>query len=142
MTAPNNPGGASTGADLAATAVATAAALASVEATSLKTAGDRFSAVMGADGIKGDGKRMAAALDLATQSPAMAADAVVSFVVANVPVATETNPPASGQATSYEQKRLAAAGLAQPGASASATPKAAIDRNAIFAARRAAVKEA
>ena len=39
---------------------------------------DRLGAILGADGIKGDGKRMAAALDLAMGSPAMTAEAVTA----------------------------------------------------------------
>jgi hypothetical protein len=99
-----------------------AAATSTGGADGFKTAMDRMSAILGADGIKGDGKRMAAALDLATQSPDMAADAVVAFVSTNVSGAAA---PAGGQqqATSYEQLRLAAAGLAQPGATVS-TPAA------------------
>ena len=140
MSTPNNPGGASTGADLATVAMA-AAAGGSSDAAGFKAASDRLSAVMGAEGIKGDGKRMAAALDLATQSPGMSAEAVIGFVTGNVSAAESAPPAAATQPSSYEQQRLAAAGLAQPGASASAVPKATIDRNTIFAARRAAVKE-
>lgn len=103
-----------------AAAAAIAAAATSTGADGFKTAMDRMTAILGADGIKGDGKRMAAALDLAAQSPDMAAEAVVSFVTANVAPAATATAPAGGQqqATSYEQQRLAAAGLAQPQAGA------------------------
>ncbi|OLP56817.1 hypothetical protein BJF92_12155 [Rhizobium rhizosphaerae] len=92
----------------------------------------RMGAVLGADGIKGNASRMAAAFDLATAAPGMAADAVVAFVTANVaaaPVAagaaeTAAAPAAAPAAAAvpaapvatYEQQRLAAAQLAMPGA--------------------------
>lgn len=49
-----------------------------------KAATDRFVAVLGAEGIKGDAARMTAAMDLATKAPAMSAADVVSFVAGNV----------------------------------------------------------
>jgi hypothetical protein len=84
------------------------------KAAGRKEANDRMAAVLGAEGVKGDGGRMAAALDLANQSPDMTAEAVVGFVTANVPA----NKPAAAtdKAASYEQQRLAAAGLTQPSA--------------------------
>ncbi|WP_287268420.1 hypothetical protein [Mesorhizobium sp.] len=69
----------------------------------------RLSTALGADGVKGDGGRMAAALDLAGKSPAMSGEDVAAFVVANV----AASKPTAG-ATAYEQSRVAAAGLAQP----------------------------
>jgi len=80
-----------------------------------KAATDRLAAVLGHDGIKGDGGRMAAALDLAVQSPGMAADAVASFITANVAAST---PEASTSAEDYDKRRLAAAALSQPDAGA------------------------
>lgn len=79
-------------------------------------ANDRMAAILGADGIKGDGGRMAAALDLANQSPGMTSEAVIGFVTANV----QENKPAAAtnKAASYEQQRLAAAGLTQPNGNA------------------------
>ncbi|TIS80957.1 MAG: hypothetical protein E5W99_19465 [Mesorhizobium sp.] len=59
---------------------------------------------------------MAAALDLATKSPAMTGEDVAAFVVANVAAVK----PAGADAEVYEKSRLAAAGLAQPGAGKSA----------------------
>lgn len=76
-----------------------------------KAANDRMLAILGAEGIKGDGKRMGAGLDLAIKSPDMAADAVVAFVSDNVAAATNTTQPKGG---AYEQQRLAAAQLVQP----------------------------
>lgn len=104
------------GAAGAAAAAIAAAATSTGGADGFKTAMDRMTAILGADGIKGDGKRMAAALDLAAQSPDMAAEAVVAFVTANVSIASTASAPAGGQqqTSSYEQQRLTAAGLAQP----------------------------
>jgi hypothetical protein len=80
-------------------------------AEGVKAANERMGAIIGADGIKGDGKRMAAALDLATSSPDMSAEAVGNFVKANVP---ETKAAAGDGWGDYASRRLAAAGLAQP----------------------------
>lgn len=52
-----------------------------------QAATERLAAALGADGVKGDAGRMAAALDLAVKSPAMSGDDVAAFVVANVPAA-------------------------------------------------------
>ncbi|MFK0330697.1 hypothetical protein ACIQUB_06195 [Rhizobium sp. NPDC090275] len=127
-------------------AVATAAA---GGADGFKAATDRMTAILGAEGVKGDAKRMSAALDLSTASPDMSADAVISFVVANVPAAeastAATEPAASAapaSASVYEAQRLAAANLALPGASGAGHKAAAINRDAIFAARRVTPKGA
>ncbi|HEX5935287.1 MAG TPA: S49 family peptidase [Pseudorhizobium sp.] len=80
-----------------------------------QAATDRLSAALGADGVKGDAGRMAAALDLAVKSPAMSGDDVAAFVVANVASAQATSTtPAAG----YESGRMAGAGLAAPGGDA------------------------
>ncbi|MER9625040.1 MULTISPECIES: hypothetical protein [unclassified Mesorhizobium] len=71
----------------------------------------RLSTALGAEGVKGDGGRMAAALDLASKSPAMSGEDVAAFVVANVSQARA----AAAHSDAYEESRLAAAGLAQPG---------------------------
>lgn len=68
----------------------------------------RLSSALGADGIRGDAARMAAALDLATKSPTMSAADVTAFVTTNVAAATKATEAA------YEEQRLAGAGLAQP----------------------------
>lgn len=137
MTLPNTPaGGALAGAELAA-AISTATS--GGHESGFKAATERLGAIMSADGIKGDGKRMAAALDLSQQSPEMSAEAVAAFVVANVSASTADAGTPGKDASDYEQKRLSAAALAQPGATSTA-PKATIDRNAIFASRRAAAK--
>ena len=83
------------------------------EARGTKAATDRLSTALGAEGVKGDAGRMAAALDLATKSPAMAGADVAAFVVANV----TASKPAAGAVDpkAYEQQRLADAGMAQPG---------------------------
>lgn len=140
------------GAAQAATATIAAVAAASGGADGFKTATDRMHAVLGAEGIKGDGKRMSAALDLATASPDMAADAVVAFVTANVPAgspsasaeAAPATTPAASQpkpaAGAYEAQVQAAASLAMPGGASAQASKPAINRDAIFAARRIAPK--
>jgi hypothetical protein len=67
----------------------------------------------------------------------MAADGVVSFVTANVPSAK------AGAVATYEQERLASAGLTEPGGGgASRTAKADLNPTSIYAARSAAVKGA
>ena len=45
----------------------------------------RLATIMNADGVKGNPLRLAAALELASESPDMAADKVVGFAVRNVP---------------------------------------------------------
>lgn len=97
-------------------------------ATGEKRSLDRVAAALGAEGIKGDGGRMSAALDLAVRSPGMSGEDVAAFVVANV-----TPTKAADAAASYEQQRLAAAGPAAPSAAAK---KATIDTSAIYASRR------
>lgn len=72
-----------------------------------KAAGDRLNAALGADGVKGDAGRMAAAIELAAKSPAMSGEDIAAFVATNVGAAKPG-------ASTYEQQRLAASGLAQP----------------------------
>lgn len=71
----------------------------------------RLVTALGAEGVKGDPGRMAAALDLAQKSPGMSGEDVAAFIVANVGAATSETKPAAD----YEASRLAAAALAQPG---------------------------
>ncbi|CUX40537.1 Lytic murein transglycosylase [Agrobacterium deltaense Zutra 3/1] len=101
----------------------------------------RINTIVSADGIKGDAGRLNAAIELATASPQMTAEAVIAFVSANVPAAQAVSAKAgegdAGSAKSYEQQRLAAANLAMPaGASSAAKASPKINRDAIFAARR------
>lgn len=103
------PGAVTTGISEADHKAAVAKAETDGKAAGRKEATDRLTTILAADGIKGDGTRMSAALDLATKSPDMVAEAVVGFVTANV---TAGMPDA---ASSYEQQRLAAAGLTQTG---------------------------
>ncbi|PBC09187.1 S49 family peptidase [Mesorhizobium sp. WSM3859] len=93
------------------------AALAEGEAAGAKTATDRLVAALSAEGVKGDAARMTAALDLAQKSPGMSGEDVVAFVVANV---AGSNAKSGADASTYEKSRLAAAGVAQPGAPKSA----------------------
>ncbi len=81
------------------------------EAIGAKTATDQFVAALGAEGVKGDASRMAAALDLAVKSPGMSGEDVAAFVSANVTAAGKPDP-----AAGYEAGRLAASGQAQPAA--------------------------
>jgi hypothetical protein len=122
------------------------AAAASGGADGFKQAMDRMNAILGHDSIKGDAKRMSAAVELANASPDMAADAVIKFVSANVSAtAAEADKgqdkPAPSPAA-YEQQRMAAAGLAMPGGKPAAATGPKINRDAIFAARRTTPKGA
>lgn len=98
------------------------------EAAGAKAATDRLGAALGADGVKGDAGRMAAALELAQKSPGMSGEDVASFVVANVGASATTD--AQG---GYEASRLAAAGQAHP--APRTAKKATIDTNGIYARR-------
>lgn len=80
-----------------------------------KAATDRFAAILGADGIKGDGGRMQAAMNLAVKAPGMAADEVAAFVTANV--AANAGAPTLGQ-------RMAAEGNPNLGSGAKGAPSA------------------
>lgn len=94
-----------------------------------KAATDRLVAALGAEGVKGDAGRMAAALDLAVWSPGMTGEDVAAFVTANVA--------ASGKADAiagYEASRLAASGQAQP--ATRAAKRTTVDTSGIYAARR------
>lgn len=85
----------------------------------VKSATDKFMAIVAADGIKGNASRLTAAIDLATKSPAMSAEDVVAFVTANV--SAEASKPAGSPASLAN--RLAASadvdltGSSQPDAS-------------------------
>lgn len=112
----NKSGATMTSAELAA---ALAAATTAGRAEGLeegKASANRLVTILAADGVKGDAKRTSAAVDLATTSPEMSAEAVIAFVTANVTAsapAGDPTPPAP-DAAAYEASRLAAAGLAQP----------------------------
>ncbi|CAI2936148.1 S49 family peptidase [Aminobacter niigataensis] len=100
-----------------------------------KAANERISAALGAEGVKGDATRMAAALDLAMKSPAMSGDDVAAFVVSNVSSSASSDP-----AAAYEASRVAGAGLAQP-APAKTSRRASLNSGDVYAARRQSVKE-
>jgi hypothetical protein len=95
-----------------------------------------MTAIFAAEGIKGDGKRMSAALDLAGKSPSMSAEEVCAFVNSNVAAASATPDPAAA----YEAGRLSAAGLSMP-APPPAPRAGSLNAGAIFAARRQIKKE-
>lgn len=122
-------GGTQTGISKADHDAAVAAARADGKAEGEKAATERLAAALGAEGVKGDAGRMAAALDLAVKSPGMSGADVAAFVAANVQAAK----PAAA-ATDYAAQRASAAGLAQPHAGAS--KRATIDTAGIYAARR------
>lgn len=75
------------------------------EAAGAKAVNDKFSAIVSAEGIKGNATRMGAAIDLAIKSPGMSAEDVTAFVTANV--AAET--PKGGSSASLAS-RLSAGG--------------------------------
>lgn len=77
----------------------------------------RLSAALGAEGVKGDAGRMAAALDLAVKSPAMSGADVAAYVVANVAAAKPSEQP---DAAAYERQRLSGLAAPQPAAPADA----------------------
>lgn len=77
-----------------------------------KAATDRLSAALGADGVKGDAARMAAALDLAVKSPSMSGEEVAAFICGNVPAAAAGS---AVPAAEYEAARMAGAALSKPG---------------------------
>jgi hypothetical protein len=116
---------------------AVASARADGKAEGEKSVTERFNAALGAEGVKGDAGRMAAALDLAVKSPSMAGADVAAFVVANVAAATASN----NAATTYASKRVEASGLAQPG-NGELAKKATVDTKGIYASRRQQAKEA
>lgn len=116
------------------------AAVATARAEGAQAATDRLGAVLSAEGISGDGQRMAAAFQLAVQAPQMSAEAVTGFVTGNVAGAS-AHADASTVAALFEQSRAGAtlagagaAGFAQPGEAQRA--RATINRSEIFAARR------
>lgn len=91
----------------------------------------RLSAALGADGVKGDGVRMAAALDMAIKSPSMSGEDIAAFVTSHV----AAGKPSEADPAAYEAQRVAAAGLAQP-APRGDGKKANLNTNAIYASRR------
>lgn len=72
----------------------------------------RLATIMGAEGVKGNPVRLSAALELASESPDMAADKVVGFATRNVPSETKLAvDPASLDARKQLPDSLAIAGL-------------------------------
>ncbi|MCQ0986409.1 S49 family peptidase [Jiella marina] len=90
------------------------------EAAGAQAERDRFQAIIGAEGVRGDANRMAAALDLAIQSPGMAAEAVTGFVTERVG-ATQTAP--SEPKASLAQRQAAEHGGDLPAADAGIKPQ-------------------
>lgn len=100
----------------------------------IKAANERIAAALGAEGVKGDATRMAAALDLAMKSPSMSGEDIAAFVTTNV-AGAKTDP-----AAEYEAGRVANANLAQPVPTKSSRG-ASVNSSDIYAARRQSVKE-
>lgn len=77
----------------------------------VRMATDRISSILHTKGIYGEGSRMAAAMQLAANSPDMAGQAIVSFVMAKVP----PDPKRTGGSVMYDRgQRLTASFLALP----------------------------
>lgn len=130
------------GAAPAATApIAAAAAAPGGGADGYRAAIDRISAILAADGIKGDAGRMSAAIDLAKSAPDMTAEAIVGFVTAHVGAGPKAAAPAAA-APSYEHQRLAAAALAMPGSTPAQASRPRISAGSIYDMRRNAQKGA
>lgn len=153
----NSTGDAMSGSQtLAGAAQAAAAAVASLPAGSggqdgAQAATDRLMTIFNAEGIKGDAGRMGAAIDLAAKAPAMSADDVVAFVATHVAASTSAGasaaappqqPSSPAPVASYEQQRLSAAALAQPGGTSANSAQPKISASSIFEMRRNALKGA
>lgn len=147
----NSTGDAMSGSQtLAGAAQAAAAAVASLPAGSggqdgAQAATDRLMTIFNAESIKGDAGRMGAAIDLAAKAPAMSADDVVAFVATHVAASTSAGasaaappqqPSSPAPVASYEQQRLSAAALAQPGNGGAHASKPKLNADTIYAARR------
>lgn len=101
---------------------------------------DRISAIVGAEGIRGNAARLSAALDLSVESPGMSADKVVAFVTTNVPAEAKDTPSNNRAALSNREgvpDSLAAA--ATEGAAGRGNPSKV---DAILADQRAVVGDA
>ncbi len=111
---------------------AVSAAFTEGEESGAKVERERLTGILSAEGIKGDGKRMSAALDLAAKSPDMSAEDVTGFITGNVSDAKADSDPAA----SYEAGRVASvAGLASP-ASAPQAKGRSLNSTAIYESRR------
>ena len=78
----------------------------------------RLSAILSADGIKGNAARLTAALELAAESPEMSAEKVVAFATRNVPEQAASASLASRQS---QPDSLALASIQQPQKSAASS---------------------
>lgn len=79
-------------------------AIAAAFAEGARTATQRLTAALSAEGVKGDGARTAAALSIAAVSPDMTADDIASLVVTHIAPAA----PVMTAAESYSASRAAA----------------------------------
>lgn len=99
MSGDPKPGATASGISQADHDAAVASARSEGEAAGAKAANDRVTAIVSADGIKGDGARMTAALDLAAKSPGMSAEDVAGFVTANVSAKAPATAPVASLAS-------------------------------------------
>lgn len=84
-------------------------AVASARADGATAAYARITAIISAEGVKGNAGRVTAAIDLAVKSPGMSAEDVAAFVTANVAAGEPTAAAPAAPAASLAN-RLAAAG--------------------------------
>lgn len=77
------------------------AALSAARADGQRAAMDRLNAAIGADEIKRDPRRLAAAVDLLVKAPDMSGEAIAAFVVANIAAPN----PAAAAAEDYAARR-------------------------------------
>lgn len=75
----------------------------------------RLSAIINADGIKGNALRLAAALELAAKSPAMTAEDIVAFTVANVSEPAQASSSAALSGRAAKPDSLGQAGIGAEG---------------------------
>lgn len=87
------------------------------EKTGAQAATDRFAAIIGAEGVKGDGRRVEAAVNMAVKYPAMSAEDIAAFAVEHVS-AVEKKPSAASLENRPAEDAL---GVADAGASKSAS---------------------
>lgn len=134
---PNKPGAQNaSGITQATHDAAVVAARTDGQAAGVKATTDKFSAIVSAEGIKGNASRMAAAIDLAIKSPGMSADDVTGFVTANVaaeaPKAAAPAAPAASLANRTSTDPLAVIGQSAPAQAEAGWGKAVAQANTRF----------
>lgn len=133
---PNKPGAQASGIPQATHDAAVATARQEGEAAGSKAVNDKFSAIVSAEGIKGNASRMGAAIDLAIKSPGMSAEDVTAFVTANVAAeAPKAAAPAASSASLANRiaaDPLAVVGQADPAKAEAGWGKAVAQANTRF----------